>query len=81
MFAALISLLNDHQVRHGRKRLGFLNPLLYQHASEIFYDITTGHNTGCNSTGFSAAIGWDPVTGLGTPSFVRFQRVLDSVSE
>jgi tripeptidyl-peptidase-1 len=81
IFAAIIALLNDHQVRHGRKQLGFLNPLLYQYASKIFYDITTGHNPGCNTTGFYAAIGWDPVTGLGAPSFVRFREVLDTISK
>ena len=25
----------------------------------------------CGEKGFSAAKGWDPVTGLGTPSYVR----------
>ncbi len=78
-FAAIIGLQNDYQVRQGRKQLGFLNPLLYQYASNIFYDVTTGHNPGCNTNGFSAALGWDPVTGLGTPSFVRFQQVLDTI--
>lgn len=28
-----------------------------------------GNNPGCNTTGFSAGVGWDPVTGLGTPIF------------
>ncbi|CAF3716340.1 unnamed protein product [Adineta steineri] len=80
IFAAIIALLNDYQVRHGRKRLGFLNPLLYQYASDIFHDITTGYNVGCNTTGFHAGIGWDPVTGLGRPSFIRFQKVLDTIN-
>lgn len=80
-FAAIIALLNDYQVRQGRKQLGFLNPLLYEYASKIFYDITTGHNPGCNTTGFHAARGWDPVTGLGTPSFIRFQQVLDTIGK
>jgi tripeptidyl-peptidase-1 len=80
-FAAIIALLNDYQKRQGRKQLGFLNPLLYQYASNIFYDVTIGHNSGCNTTGFHAAIGWDPVTGLGTPSFVRFQEVLDNIGK
>lgn len=38
--------------------------LQYQHP-EAFNDITVGSNPGCNSTGFPAAKGWDPVTGLG----------------
>jgi hypothetical protein len=31
-------------------------------------DITNGTNPGCGTAGFSAARGWDPVTGLGTPA-------------
>lgn len=80
-FAAIIALLNDYQIRQQRKLLGFLNPLLYHYATEIFNDITTGHNPGCNTTGFYATIGWDPVTGLGTPSFIRFQQVLDMINK
>ncbi|UJR27662.1 hypothetical protein I4U23_008942 [Adineta vaga] len=78
-FASMIALLDDYQLRHNRKRLGFLNPLLYQYASDLFYDITLGYNSDCNTTGFRASLGWDPVTGLGTPSFTRFQRVLDKM--
>ncbi|CAK5269875.1 unnamed protein product [Mycena citricolor] len=35
----------------------------------VFNDVTLGHNTGCNTNGFAARAGWDPVTGLGTPKF------------
>lgn len=38
--------------------------LQYQHP-EAFTDITIGSNPGCDSPGFPAAKGWDPVTGLG----------------
>lgn len=34
-----------------------------------FNDITTGSNPGCNTEGFYAQPGWDPVTGVGTPDF------------
>ena len=37
--------------------------------------ITTGNNPGCNTEGFSAVEGWDPVTGLGTPIFSRLLDV------
>jgi tripeptidyl-peptidase-1 len=36
---------------------------------EVFNDITQGSNPGCGTQGFSAAKGWDPVTGLGTPNY------------
>ena len=54
----------------GDKQFGFLNPLLYQHP-EVFRDIEQGHNTGCFGRAFSAREGWDPVTGLGVPLFIK----------
>jgi subtilase family serine protease len=55
--------------------LGFINPGLYKLANSAtypqdFYDITEGNNTNlqANVKGYSAAQGWDPVTGLGTPN-------------
>ncbi|KAJ6488341.1 family S53 protease [Mycena vulgaris] len=45
-------------------------PFLYSAAGRgAFTDITSGNNPGCNTDGFSAKAGWDPVTGLGTPNF------------
>jgi len=34
-------------------------------------DITSGSNPGCGTAGFSAVSGWDPVTGLGTPNYLK----------
>ncbi|KAH9073449.1 subtilisin-like protein [Lactarius deliciosus] len=62
--AGIISLLNDFLLSTGKSPLGFLNPWL-------FNDITSGSNPGCGTDGFSAIAGWDPVTGLGTPDFLR----------
>ena len=36
-----------------------------------FNDITSGSNPGCGTEGFYAQPGWDPVTGVGTPNFVK----------
>ena len=30
-----------------------------------------GSNPGCDTNGFNATKGWDPVTGLGTPNFAK----------
>ncbi|KAF8268817.1 peptidase S8/S53 domain-containing protein, partial [Lactarius quietus] len=57
--------------------LGFLNPLLYGHLRPAMNDITSGSNPGCNTTGFSAVPGWDPVTGLGTPDFLNLMALRD----
>lgn len=68
IFASVVALLNDRLLAQGRKPLGFLNPFLYANPGAL-NDITSGNNPGCNTTGFQAAKGWDPVTGLGTPNF------------
>ena len=60
-FASVVALLNDQRLNAGKKPLGFLNPLLYSSAAAAFNDITSGNNPGCNTTGFPALTGWDPV--------------------
>ena len=69
-FAGIISLLNDARSLAGKGPMGWLNPLIYAHP-EVFTDITQGNNPGCDTQGFPAAKGWDPVTGLGTPVFPK----------
>ena len=91
VWAALITLLNDYEASQGRPSLGFLNPWLYSIAKNTsgIHDIVTGGNSagscspiaGCtlNETlGYDVAIGWDPVTGLGSPNFAALQRSLCS---
>ncbi|KAH9175626.1 subtilisin-like protein [Lactarius sanguifluus] len=68
--AGIISLLNDYLLSVGRSPLGFLNPRLYGIGLPGINDIISGSNPGCGTDGFSAAVGWDPVTGLGTPDFL-----------
>lgn len=38
---------------------------------KLFNDITMGGNKGCGTPGFTAVPGWDPVTGVGTPNFLK----------
>ncbi|KAH9019211.1 subtilisin-like protein [Lactarius hengduanensis] len=78
--AGIISLLNDYRISQGKPPLGFLNPWLYGGGLNGLNDIVSGSNPGCNTNGFSAAVGWDPVTGLGTPDFVRLMHTLDAGS-
>ncbi|WCB92046.1 hypothetical protein DSM104299_00728 [Baekduia alba] len=65
LWAGLIALLN---ARTGR-RLGFLNPDLYTWAlgGRAFRDVTQGNNIVPGSPGYSAQVGWDACTGLGSP--------------
>ncbi|KAI0059034.1 subtilisin-like protein [Artomyces pyxidatus] len=74
--AAVISLLNDYLLSQGKPTLGFLNPLLYSTGAAGLNDITSGSNPGCNTKGFTAVKGWDPVTGLGTPDFGKLQAIV-----
>ncbi|PFH44680.1 hypothetical protein AMATHDRAFT_167920, partial [Amanita thiersii Skay4041] len=69
-FAGIIAILNDDRLKNGKPPLGFLNPWLYSQGFNGLNDITVGNNGGCGTPGFSAAKGWDPVTGLGTPNTV-----------
>ncbi|KAJ7095070.1 family S53 protease-like protein [Mycena epipterygia] len=72
-FASIIALINDRLIAAQKPVLGFLNPWLYSKASSAFTDITIGHNSGlvcpASSVAFDAAVGWDPLTGFGTPIF------------
>ncbi|KAH9983546.1 peptidase S8/S53 domain-containing protein [Russula compacta] len=75
-FASIITLLNDASIAGGKSPLGFLNPMLYTIGAAGLNDITEGNAPGCGTQGFSAAKGWDPVTGLGTPDFVSLKAIL-----
>jgi len=66
--SSTIALVNAERLKAGKSVLGFLNPLIYS-TSGLFTDITSGDNPGCNTNGFTAGTGWDPVTGFGTPIF------------
>jgi subtilase family serine protease len=71
-WAGLVALADQLAHRH----LGYINPAIYAiargpHYHAAFHDITAGNNTFAfpptTITGYSAAPGWDPVTGWGTP--------------
>ncbi|KXT00433.1 hypothetical protein AC578_1921 [Pseudocercospora eumusae] len=74
-FAAVISLVNDALLAKGKAPLGFLNPWLYSGGYKALNDITNGTCFGCNTTGFPTTVGWDAVTGFGTPNFTRLVEV------
>jgi subtilase family serine protease len=61
-------------VQMAGRDLGYINPALYQIASDSgkyaadFFDVTIGNNQTSSIPGYSASPGWDAVTGLGTPN-------------
>ncbi|KAK4234647.1 tripeptidyl-peptidase [Achaetomium macrosporum] len=70
--AAMVALVNDARMRAGKTSLGWLNPLLYSaRVTGVLRDVTEGASAGCRfpdgstSPGWSAAAGYDCVTGLG----------------
>ncbi|KAI9717485.1 MAG: hypothetical protein M1828_007185 [Chrysothrix sp. TS-e1954] len=69
-FAALLTRINEARLGAGKSTIGFVNPTLYANP-QVLHDITVGNNPGCGTNGFSAAAGWDPVTGLGTPDYPK----------
>jgi len=77
--AGMFSTINDRRLSAGKAPLGYVLPALYSlygegSMEEYFNDITSGSNLGCtddDAIGFSAAQGWDPVSGLGTPKLSK----------
>ncbi|EKG13511.1 Peptidase S8/S53 subtilisin/kexin/sedolisin [Macrophomina phaseolina MS6] len=69
-FGSVITLVNEERLKAGKGSVGFLNPTLYANPG-VLNDITEGGNEGCGTPGFSSAVGWDPVTGLGTPNYPK----------
>jgi len=78
-FAGIVSLLNDLRLAKGEAPLGFLPPLLYSQLSATFTDVVTGSNPGCDTQGFPATVGWDAVTGLGTPNYKKMADVIQNL--
>jgi kumamolisin len=67
MWAGFLALVNQQAVANGQPVLGFLNPAIYtiyagSGYTADFHDVTSGSN------GFSATVGYDLVTGLGSPA-------------
>jgi subtilase family serine protease len=68
----VIALADQQAGRH----LGFVNPAIYAIARSrayhrAFHDVITGDNSVVTATGvftgYNAGLGWDPVTGWGSP--------------
>merc|ERR1712066_54394 len=85
-WAGIASRLVDKSLSLTGKPLGHLNSLLYKLAREapkhepLFQDITKGNNgvpQGHDCGGYLATVGWDPVTGLGTPNVGRILAALE----
>jgi len=76
LWAGLIARINNLT----GKRLGLLNSLLYSNTTAC-NDITSGENVYTPSgvtTGYSATVGWDACTGLGSPNGTAIFRLVNT---
>ena len=73
MYAGLIAIINQLTNR----RAGFINHTLYN-STLGFNDITSGNNACPANAGYSATIGWDACTGLGSPIGLVLFTLLNS---
>ncbi|TAQ90941.1 hypothetical protein B7494_g700 [Chlorociboria aeruginascens] len=83
VFAAILNRINEERIAVGKSTVGFVNPTLYANP-QAFNDITVGNNTGCNTAGFLAAPGWDPLnllllTTSSKIEFILFVAAISSV--
>lgn len=76
LWAALAALMNQSL----GTPVGYLNPKLYPLGESVFNDITSGNNDDAGLGYYSAATGWDPCTGLGTPNGTTLLSALQSSS-
>jgi tripeptidyl-peptidase-1 len=80
LMASLFTLANQKLLSDGYSLIGYANPMLYwmaENCPEAFNDITIGNNQFGEKGylcqyGYPAAVGWDPVTGLGSINFNPF---------
>lgn len=75
VWGAVLTLVNEQRLAANKSTVGYVHEILYGHP-EVFNDVVEGSNPNCQSTGFLAAKGWDPVTGLGTPNFPKLLELL-----
>ncbi|KAI9798835.1 MAG: hypothetical protein M1825_004958 [Sarcosagium campestre] len=86
IFASAIATLNQDRISAGLPPLGYLNPFLYSNGTAGLRDIVSGGSIGCAGAypgvervpyaGFNATVGWDPVTGLGTPNVTALRALV-----
>ena len=88
VLAAMITLLNTLRAKKGLPTVGFMNPTLYSNQpSSRYKDVTSGTNEYCSTStnpssalkcsGFPTAVGWDPVTGFGSITFVNLAAMFN----
>jgi kumamolisin len=76
LWAGLIALLNQQL----GTSVGLLQPKLYSLGETDVNDITEGNNDDSGLGYYSAAVGWDPCTGLGSPNGTAILNALTATA-
>jgi kumamolisin len=76
MWAAYIALVNQQLAADGDAPIGFLNPLIYPIGVSSSYDTDFHDITSGKSGSYSAVVGYDLVTGWGSPNGVNLINAL-----
>merc|ERR1712083_745805 len=89
--AGMISMMNVARADEGKSSLGFLNPALYtmydaqgEDYNKYFNDVSMGYNEGCiddDNIAWYAGVGWDPLTGVGTPKFAEMLEMFNQYED
>jgi hypothetical protein len=72
-WAGFLALVNQQTVANGNQPLGFINPAIYaigfgSSYTSDFHDITSGNNNNGKGQSYNAVVGYDLVTGWGSPN-------------
>jgi subtilase family serine protease len=73
LWAGMIADVNQYVLSQNKLPLGFINPLLYEMQTGMLY--TAYHDIKIGTNGkYPAGLGWDAVTGLGSPDLYNLAR-------
>lgn len=72
-WAGFLALVNEQAVDNGNSTVGFINPAIYNIGEspgygDNFHDITSGNNNNGKGQSYNAVVGYDLVTGWGSPN-------------
>jgi subtilase family serine protease len=72
-WAGFLALANQQAASSRNSSLGFINPAIYSLGSSptydtVFHDITSGNNNNGKGQSYNAVVGYDLVTGWGSPN-------------
>ena len=75
IWAGICAIVNEARVKSGKSTLPFLPTVVYNYLStNRFRDITSGNNGS-----YSCGVGYDTVTGIGTPNIKNLITALISL--